>query len=604
MAIENNDLPEANDLPEDSDPPEPSDSPRDREVGNTVETPTRGGGGFGSLLRNRWVLIGGGVAAVVAIVVVIALVFLLRAVDRPGEATAQYIPSDVLVYSSINLRPGVGQIDNAMSVGDILRTDDFRDEEDDLLDEVEDETGIHPLDDVTPWLGTDISFAILDLDEDEDLIEWVLMAQISDRDEASDFVEELLDYLEDELNTEFDEDEIGEADAWIADDEPLAIAVSDNYLLLADSEDTVEDMLDNIDSPPTRSLAENEQFIAAREALPEGRVMFVYVQIEDYLDTIEEIVDPWGDAESVWEWADSNTPEYVAASLSFIDKGVRFDVLSSAASRSLSIDSGSDLKAAEVVPEDALFLLSYAGVANAWDELRDVLEETYPWASEEFDEFLDELDDVTGVDLEQDIIESLSGEVALAILPGNVRISADDLELEGAVDGLFLASLEDPEEIEDALDSLTDWLEDEGIDTDKESIGEYDAVTIEMDQFDEDALEDYEVGYLISDDWLALGTTVDSLEFFHDAVKGDMDSLNTASKYSALSVLTPTPLHFLMYADIGGIIEMVEDALDEDDEEDYEDNVRPFVENLSALMVASSFTDERWHFTAALTLEE
>ena len=201
----------------------------------------------------RWVAIGVYAAAVVAVVVVIALLMLLGGLSRPGEATAEFIPSNALFYSSINLRPGMGQIDKAINVGELLRTDDFIDEEEDLLENVEDETGIHPLDDVTSWLGTDITFALLDLDEDEGLIEWVLMVQIKDQDEALDFVDDLRDYFEDELYTEFDDDEIGGAEVWIADDEDLAIGLTDEYLLLTDSEDTMEDILDNIDSPP-RSL--------------------------------------------------------------------------------------------------------------------------------------------------------------------------------------------------------------------------------------------------------------------------------------------------------------------------------------------------------------
>ena len=59
-----------------------------------------------------------------------------------------------------------------------------------------------------------------------------------------------------------------------------------------------------------------------------------------------------------------------------------------------------------------------------------------------------------------------------------------------------------------------------------------------------------------------------------------------------------------MYADAAGIVEMVVDGLDEDSMEDYEDNVQLFVENLDAFIVAGSLTDERWHFTAAVTLKE
>ena len=554
--------------------------------------------------RLRWVAIAGYLAVVAVIVVVVVLLLLLRELSRPGEATAEYIPSDALVYSSINLRPGAGQINNARGVGDLLRTDDFTDEEDDLLEDVEDETGIHPLDDVTSWLGTDVTFVLLDLDEDEDLVEWTLMVQVSDRAEAFDFVEKLREYLEDDLYTEFDEDEIGGADVWIADDEDVAIALTDDYLLIADSENTIEDMLDNIDSPPTRSLAKDEQFIAAREALPEGRVMFVYAQVENSLEEIEDIVNPGYDEEGVWNWLNSNTPEYIAASLSFIDKGVRFDIVSEAASSSLSFDSESALQSAGVLPGNTLFLLSYAGVRDAWDELRDTLEDSDPWAAEDFDEFLADLEDETGVHLERDVIESLTGEVSLAIMPSDVRISADDAELEGVIEALFLASLDDPRGIENALESLTDWIEDEGYDTDRESFGDYDGVSVSLDQFDDDVLEDYKAGYVITEEWLAIGSSIDSLELFHDAVEGDTDSLSSAAKYSNLAELAPNPLHLLIYADIAGILEMVVDGLDEDALEDYEDDVRPYVENLNAFMLASSLTDERWRFTVALTLQE
>ena len=200
--------------------------------------------------RLRWVAIGGYAAAVVVAVIIVVLLLLLRELSRPGEATAQFIPASALVYSSVNLRPGLGQIDRAVEVGEMLRTGDLLDEEDDLLDEVEDETGIHPLDDVAPWLGTDATFAVLDIDADGDTIEWVAMFQVSDRDEALDFIGKLLDYLEDELWTEFDEDEIGDAEVWVADGEDVVIGLTADYLLLADSENTLEDMLDNIGSPP------------------------------------------------------------------------------------------------------------------------------------------------------------------------------------------------------------------------------------------------------------------------------------------------------------------------------------------------------------------
>ena len=219
--------------------------------------------------RKRWVAVTVYAAAVVAIVVGVVLFILVRELSRSGEATAEFVPSSALVYSSINLRPGLAQINRAWKwtacSGLMTSPRDSR---------MTCWRRLRMRREFTRWTtsphgwATDITFVLLDLDDDS--VEWILMAQVADQDEAFDFAEELREYLEDALYTEFDEDEIGQADVWIADDEDLVIGLTEDYLLLADSENTLEDMLDNIDSPPTRPLAGDEQFIAAREALPEG----------------------------------------------------------------------------------------------------------------------------------------------------------------------------------------------------------------------------------------------------------------------------------------------------------------------------------------------
>ena len=47
--------------------------------------------------------------------------------------------------------------------------------------------------------------------------EWVLLAQIGDRDSAFDFVGDLLSYLEEDLFTKFDRDDHRGADLWLGE---------------------------------------------------------------------------------------------------------------------------------------------------------------------------------------------------------------------------------------------------------------------------------------------------------------------------------------------------------------------------------------------------
>ena len=569
--------------------------------------------------RRKILLWAGGVSfIVVAVVVVVGVLLFLRGMSRPGEVTAQFMPANTLVYISVNLRPGAGQLRLARDVIERLQTDDFLDRRDDLLDDVEDDTGIHFLDDVSAWIGTDVSLALLDADPYEP--EWVLLAQVSDPDSAADFMDDLAGYLEDELYTEFDTDRSRGVELWVADDEDLALGLNDDYLFIADSEDTIDDMVNNLESPPSRPLGESPAFLEAQESLPAERVMFMFVQAEEALETLLDVVDVYQEEEAeVLRQAQRNTPEYVAASASFVNNGIRFDLVGETPSSGFILDDVNRLTSPEALPMDTVVLFSAVGVAQAWEELTDSIENLDPYTQEDFEEFLESFEDETGVDLERDLIDSLTGEMAFALLPSDLGDVSDidlddpddffDLDYyfddglaDGAVEGLLLAGVEDPEPILDVLDAFADLLEDEGVDIDRDSLGEHEVVTTSSD--DLFGSGDYEPGYVVTDEWAVVGSNIDGLESFHEAVTGEMDTLGSKDEFRELFEAVPEPLHYLLYADIATVLEMVEDSLDDDGASDYRREVEPLVDQLSAVMVAVSVTDAEIRLTATLTLRE
>ena len=210
-----------------------------------------------------WVGVILGVVAVVALGVVAYVVFGL---SRPGEVSARYLPAYTPIYASLNLRPGVGQLNNARKVLPRLESDAGREARDEFLEEAEDETGIHFLDDVTPWLGTEIAVAVLDPDLSDPA--WVAMLQISDQDAAADFVDDLVDYLEDDLEVDFDEVEENGTRIWETSDQPVAIGLTETHLLMADSKRTVQGIAENIQNPPANALMHDESFARAQAMLP------------------------------------------------------------------------------------------------------------------------------------------------------------------------------------------------------------------------------------------------------------------------------------------------------------------------------------------------
>ena len=543
--------------------------------------------------NKRLTLIAAGIAVGIVVFVAAVSVFVFfQSLSRPGEATARFIPSNAVAYASINLRPGVQQLRHGRAVISTLQTDALVERRDELLDELEDETGIHLLDDVTPWLGESVSFALLDVDDERDAAEWVAMIHVSDRVAALDFAEDLVSYFEDESLSRFSDAGYREAQLWLSDDDDLGFALTEEYLLLADGEDTLKDVIRNIESPPDRHLLADEDFTAARESLPSQRVMFMFVRSEWIWDLLRDEIGPFDDEDETILRVESSTPEYMAMSVSFIERGLRADFAAERPDDGFSIDSNVRLASPEALPADTLVLLATNGVREAWEELRQVMDDLDPYGGSDFQSVLDEVEIETGIDVEEDVVDSLNGEIALALLPSDFRA--------GVYDVLLLAGLQDYRDIRRALERLVEYS---GVEVGRSSLGDYEVVTTELEGFDLLG-EGYEPGYIVTEEWAALGSTYRSVRTFHDAVTGESEPLSEADEFSRLINMAPAPPDWLLYADLATAIELIEDALDGDTRFDYERNFKPFVERMEAFLLAGSFTGEAIRFTAILTLSE
>ena len=215
-----------------------------------------------------------------------------------------------------------------------------------------------------------------------------------------------------------------------------------------------------------------------------------------------------------------------------------------------------------------------------------------PNGGSDFQSVLDEVEIETGIDVEEDVVDSLNGEIALALLPGDFRA--------GVYDVLLLAGLQDYRDMSRALERLVEYS---GIEVGRSSLGDYEVVTIAPQQFGILG-EGYEPGYLVTEDWAALGSTYRSLEAFHDAATCESETLGSAGRFSALVGMAPAPPDWLLYADLATAIELIEDALDGGMRSDYERDFKPFVEQLEAFLLAGSFTGEAIRVTGFLTLSE
>ena len=540
---------------------------------------------------------GGGVLLLIVAIVVVLGVLSLRQMGRSGEATARFVPESAIGYVSFNTRPGLSQLRLGRDVIKRLQTKEFLERRDDLLDEIEGETGIHFLDDVTPWLGTDVTFVLLDVGQDS--AEWVLMAHVEDRDSATEFVEKLADGLEDDLYIEFSKERRVDVDMWLAEGEDLALGLTEDYLLAADGEGSMREMLDNMDSPPERSLADNSEFVAAQESLPSERVMFLFLRTGELMNLLEGMDDVFTDLVELNPLA-TNLPDYVAGSASFIDDGLRFDMVAETQSDGFALSGDDRLESPDVLPADTVAVFAMAGLDRLLEEALDEVRSVDEYSAYELYDFFQDLWDETEMDLERDIIDSLTGEIALALLPSGLGLFLPQAPSE-VIEALLLVGVQNPAGIIDGLEKLVEYETGEGVEIQRDKWEGYEMVTIHEDGL---SGQGYVPGYLVTDRWAVVGSNVDGIEAFQEASTGRRESLSSAPAFAELIARAPEPLHYLLYADIAAIVDTVEGSLDADMRSDYRRDVEPFVGQLQSYLLGASITAEEMRLSMFVTLRK
>ena len=117
--------------------------------------------------------------------------------------------------------------------------------------------------------GPDLSAAVVAQDLDEEPLA-ALTVGVRDQDAAEDF----LDAWRDDVGAgDFESDSYEGFDIWVDESgwDETAYGLSGDFLVVASSEDFLEEVIDGINGDLEETLADDEDFQAARSALAERR---------------------------------------------------------------------------------------------------------------------------------------------------------------------------------------------------------------------------------------------------------------------------------------------------------------------------------------------
>lgn len=505
------------------------------------------------------------------------------------ENTARYFPPDTLAYSWATLAPAGGQLKEIQDIRE--RLDDsraFRNLVDLAEDEFEEETGIDFETGVMSWIGPEFAVGLLEADWKHE--EWVAAGMVGVRDggAAEEFFRDWLAYMEDEQHTEFHDETYEGFDIVVSDDGQQAYALTDDWLVFATDERGLEDILARLTGDAKDSLASNEHFMEARSQLSDRRFASAYFSLEEARDLLADIVaEALGPGVS--GWPESNAVEWIAASAGVVEAGVTLD---------LAVPAGIDhpLELAELDDPSRLlsdntlgFLaMTFDPDVDDWrDAMRgyeigeflspdeiDELSETVGALADrgrslgevrlDEDDGLDMLLDlgliafaaITGIELEDGLLDHLSGELIVAIEEVNFNAPTRILD-ESAIDAVVMVSYRDGRKddlartIHDAVDRFARLV---GLDTDTKDVGADDrAVVFDLGALTGDG-NGYRPGYVLHQGYWTIGSSDRSLEGVVGRQNGNPDALSENDEYRRALGLLPEKRQFLGYVDLRRIV--------------------------------------------------
>ncbi len=462
-----------------------------------------------------------------------------------------------------------------------------------------------------------------------------------DRDVAADFLSDWRDYLEDSHGADYDKDTINDYDVWLDERSDFVHALTPDLMVFATNERTLEDVLDRVAGKSSRTLASNEQFMEARAALSEPRFMSAYADYGGLIDVLDSeigggVLDLNALEDSCNE-AFASTPDWSAVSAAWVDRGLVFDFVSPTVN-SLWPASPNVVNAADLLPQGTLGFISLgfdpnldnwreplrncpiADLIPDWDTLIedvdrgiiDLIEsvslienpdlvpvpglDQNSTLADALDLGLWTTDQLVGVHPEEDFLDYLAGDLIIAVHDVDVdSLGSSNADID-SIDVVSMLSYHPEDEealratLEDLAANLDDLINKPSVEV---SVGAENPARIY--EFEESPVV---LGYVFHQGYFTFGTAERALEATVALQNGDGESLSSDAEYLRVVAHLPEERQFLMYVDVGRVI----DRFDLGDQIEDSDLEEVLIDSISAAAVSTHTDSDFSRATLILTL--
>lgn len=359
-----------------------------------------------------------------------------------------------------------------------------------LLDEeLEGELGVTIGEDVSPWIGEDLSVGLWFEPPIGSEPRFIVSVGVRDREAAEQFIEQLLERAEADV-TRSERDGGTLFAALDSSSDNGVIWLGDEMMLIASELAPIETAIDTMEG---ESIVDNADYARVGEELPATPLLELYVS--------DSLIEKAATGTGMIGGADDQLLDMIeglgstGATISLSDDGIQFDTVQVSDGEndwfeSFSFD-GSDLVAG--LPESTL---GYLGFSFPGDLINDLIGfgETDPAAIEEIERVFFE---TFGVDLVDELLPALGPDVILAAVQSSAGMLAAELDVPIGV--VLAIDINDRDPIEKVLAGLEGMAAEEGITISGDNPR---VLTVDGESAAAYALTDSSVSFATSDDLL------------------------------------------------------------------------------------------------------
>ncbi len=498
---------------------------------------------------------------------------------------AKLAPDDTDLFLVVN--PNLNQVKNFARIRDIyLSIPEVKDAFDDLRRDFEDEFGLDFKEDVKPWLGREIALIVPDYSHEES---YLLAVSTTSMKKTSACLQKVRQHWENEGMAFKDRTYQGvEITVETGGSSPVAYALHEGFLLLAESEEAIEKAIDMTRQKGAATLAKNKNYKKVMKKLPANRSGACYINAENIPDIIKDELKTDFPVESLHHL---EAYQGFGISISFTGEGARFDYALAYDREKLPKDLPPPKKVEKTIaltPEDSLVFIGGVHLNYIMEKaLEDIQKEP------DFEDIDEEIEYELGIDLERDLLSWLGSEYGLAIVPDRDGLLGEETHL----GMLAMFSVKDVQKAKRLMDKIADLLGKEGFVSDSVKVSGKD-----VEYFYDPYTEAFILGYGFTDNFLVIGT---SEELVKEAVTGDGSSLADSDTYKKAFAGLKPEYEGCIFIDVERIVDTLRGNLDRLDRRSFDREVYPFVKPLQAVSYRQARTDDNFLAgTLAVFVEE